>query len=161
MYKTLASLHLSGDPRRLLAVLEGRLAVLDSWSHDYLCSNYTDINRGITLGLTNTAVAKQRQQLAGDWGHLIYYLWKMWSIWFSQWSPIWVLTRPNVGKLRWMDERQIFHRGMVVDHFHSLQSYFLLYSAKHQSRCKTPSCTQSNLKGWMSVYVYILRMIAP
>ncbi|XP_050705130.1 glucoside xylosyltransferase 1-like [Eriocheir sinensis] len=59
VYKTLASLHLSGDPRRLLAVLEGRLAVLDSWSHDYLCSNYTDINRGITLGLTNTAVAKQ------------------------------------------------------------------------------------------------------
>lgn len=64
MYRTLSSLRLGEDPRVLLAVMEGRLAMLDSWSHDYVCSNNTDFNRGITLGLTDIAIAKGKDLIS-------------------------------------------------------------------------------------------------
>ena len=45
VYATMAALRLEDNPRHLLAGLAWRLAILDAWSHDYICSNYTNFNQ--------------------------------------------------------------------------------------------------------------------
>ena len=53
----MTNLKLDDDPRYVLAGLQWRLAMLDSWSNDYVCANYTNLNQGITQALTNAAIA--------------------------------------------------------------------------------------------------------
>ncbi|KAG7153568.1 Glucoside xylosyltransferase 1-like 2 [Homarus americanus] len=52
IYSLLASLQLLDDPRSLLAKAVASLASTDAW-YDYPCSNYTNINHALTLGMIN------------------------------------------------------------------------------------------------------------
>ncbi|XP_045114367.1 glucoside xylosyltransferase 1-like isoform X4 [Portunus trituberculatus] len=56
VYATMAAMKLEDSPRLLLAGLAWRLAMLDTWSHDYICSNYTNFNQGLTLALHEAAI---------------------------------------------------------------------------------------------------------
>ncbi|XP_069164494.1 glucoside xylosyltransferase 2 [Procambarus clarkii] len=55
MYGILSRLQLDDDPRRLLARVNEQLAVRDSWTPLFPCSNYTNLTQALTLGLTDAA----------------------------------------------------------------------------------------------------------